>query len=251
MTIRINLPLALIKLNMYPYNSWEQTKTKSVLKAPRFLRRSIFYPCFYVFLSFKVKQNKRKLHMLGSLQRNFEWKRTKLCFNKSHVPPTSCEWKKDAVHGRKPRMRRAFSPTKKNAERLRRNSRAWRRQWKTQNANYRIFPQLQGLYKLYVPWLDVEKIPNRSIDTQIHPFILHDEGSLWQDLFSVFCHQPRTSACQSLWLAFLGFNWLVIFLLSCENRRGLELRNPKITRCFFKQKMNYIVDSICYSLKVI
>ena len=45
--------------------------------------------------------------------------------------------------------------------------------------------QLQGLYKLYVPWLDVEKIPNRSIDTQIHPFILHDEGSLREDLFKL------------------------------------------------------------------
>lgn len=52
----------------------------------------------------------------------------------------------------------------------------------TQNANYRIFPQLQGLYKLYVPWLDVEKIPNKRTNTQKYPFILHDEGSLREDL---------------------------------------------------------------------
>ena len=71
---------------------------------------------------------------------------------------------------------------KKNAESLRRNSRAWRRQWNTQNANCRIFPQLQGLYKLYVPWLDVEKIPNKSINTQKNLFILHDEGSLRENL---------------------------------------------------------------------
>lgn len=146
--------------------------------------------------------------MLGSLQRNFEWKRTELCFNKNNVAPTSCEWKKKRCAWQETSNATCIFCHKINAESLRRNSRAWRRQWNTQNANYRIFPQLQGLYKLYVPWLVVEKIPNKSTNTQKYPFILHDEGSLREDLCKLKSLSFATNPHFRLSITLISFPWV-------------------------------------------